>query len=122
MHDSPLHGVVDRNCRIHGMSNLYVAGSSVFPTAGANFPTITLAALALRLSGHLALEADKFGRDTQPGLGIAREPDDFSMMPEERDEPAIAAKNPHPDMHRHDVHSPLGSGLDDQRWNPMPGL
>jgi choline dehydrogenase-like flavoprotein len=54
MHDSPVHGVVDRDCLVHGMSNLYVAGSSVFPTAGANFPTITLAALAFRLSAHLA--------------------------------------------------------------------
>jgi choline dehydrogenase-like flavoprotein len=53
MHDSPRQGVVDRNCRVHGLSNLYVAGSSVFPTAGANFPTITLVALALRLSEHL---------------------------------------------------------------------
>jgi choline dehydrogenase-like flavoprotein len=38
------------------MSNLYVAGSSLFPTAGANFPTITLAALAYRLSEHLVRE------------------------------------------------------------------
>jgi choline dehydrogenase-like flavoprotein len=54
MHDSPKRGVVDRNCRIHGMSNIYIAGSSVFPTAGANFPTFTLVALSLRLSGHIA--------------------------------------------------------------------
>jgi choline dehydrogenase-like flavoprotein len=54
MHDSPKHGVVDRNCLVHGMTNLYVAGSSVFPTAGANFPTITLAALSFRLSEHVA--------------------------------------------------------------------
>jgi choline dehydrogenase-like flavoprotein len=56
MHDSPKQGVVDRDCRVHGMSNLYVAGSSLFPTAGANFPTITLAALTYRLSGHLVRE------------------------------------------------------------------
>ncbi|MYM76014.1 FAD-dependent oxidoreductase [Duganella sp. FT134W] len=54
MHASPRHGVVDAHCRVHGISNLYVAGSSVFPTAGANFPTITLTALALRLADHLA--------------------------------------------------------------------
>jgi choline dehydrogenase-like flavoprotein len=54
MHDSPKQGVVDRECRVHGMSNLYIAGSSVFPTAGANFPTITIAALTLRLADHLA--------------------------------------------------------------------
>jgi len=53
MHDSPKQGVVDRNGRIHGMANMYVAGSSIFPTAGANFPTITLVALALRLADHL---------------------------------------------------------------------
>jgi choline dehydrogenase-like flavoprotein len=54
MNDSPVQGVVDRNCRVHGIGNFYVAGSSVFPTAGANFPTMTLVALALRLSDHLA--------------------------------------------------------------------
>jgi choline dehydrogenase-like flavoprotein len=57
MHDSPRHGVVDRNCRVHELSNLWVAGSSVFPTCGANYPTITLVALALRLSDRLAAEA-----------------------------------------------------------------
>jgi len=54
MHDSPRQGVVDRNGLVHGMNNLYVAGSSVFPTAASNFPTITLTALALRLAKHLA--------------------------------------------------------------------
>lgn len=54
MHDSPRQGVVDRNGLVHGMSNLYVAGSSVFPTYGANFPTITISALAHRLADHLA--------------------------------------------------------------------
>jgi choline dehydrogenase-like flavoprotein len=54
MHDSPTQGVVDRNCRIHGMSNLYVAGSSVFPSFGANFPTTTIVALSLRMADHLA--------------------------------------------------------------------
>jgi choline dehydrogenase-like flavoprotein len=56
MHDSPKQGVVDRNCLVHDMTNLFVAGSSLFPTAGANFPTITLAALAFRLAEHLAKE------------------------------------------------------------------
>jgi choline dehydrogenase-like flavoprotein len=53
MHDSPTQGVVDRNCQVHGMSNLFVAGSSVFPTVGANFPTITIVAMTLRLSEHV---------------------------------------------------------------------
>jgi choline dehydrogenase-like flavoprotein len=54
MHDSPRQGVVDSNGRVHGMHNFYIAGSSVFPTAAADYPTITLTALALRLSDHLA--------------------------------------------------------------------
>lgn len=61
MHDSPKYGVVDRNCKVHGMANLYVAGSSVFPTAGANFPTITLAALAFRMAEQIVLEVRNSG-------------------------------------------------------------
>ena len=53
MHDSAREGVVDRNCKVFGLDNLFVAGSSVFPTVGANFPTITIVALTLRLAGHL---------------------------------------------------------------------
>jgi choline dehydrogenase-like flavoprotein len=53
MHDSAREGVVDRHCKVFGIDNLFIAGSSVFPTVGANFPTITIAALALRLAGHL---------------------------------------------------------------------
>jgi choline dehydrogenase-like flavoprotein len=56
MHDDERKGVVNRDCRVHGLANLYIAGSSVFPTAGANFPTITLTALALRLADHIALQ------------------------------------------------------------------
>ena len=56
MHDSPKLGVVDRNCRVRGVNNLYTAGSSVFPTAGANFPTITIVALAIRLSEQITKE------------------------------------------------------------------
>jgi choline dehydrogenase-like flavoprotein len=53
MSDDPKRGVVDRHCRVHGMENLYVAGSSVFPTCGSANPTLTLVALALRLADHL---------------------------------------------------------------------
>lgn len=49
MHRDERKGVVDENCTVHGLSNLYVAGSSVFPTAGQANPTLTLIALALRL-------------------------------------------------------------------------
>lgn len=54
MHEDPDHGVVDADCRVHDIANLYIAGSSVFPTVGCANPTLTLVALALRLSGHLA--------------------------------------------------------------------
>lgn len=56
MSDDPERGVVDRDCRVHGVSNLYIAGSSVFPTAGTAGPTLTLLALAIRLADHLEKE------------------------------------------------------------------
>ncbi len=49
----PRQGVVDANCRVHGLGNLHVAGASVFPTGGCANPTYTLVALGLRLSDHL---------------------------------------------------------------------
>ncbi|ALG74952.1 FAD-dependent oxidoreductase [Azospirillum thiophilum] len=54
MHESPRHGVVDADGRVHGVGNLYVAGSSVFPTMGADHPTMTIVALALRLTDRVA--------------------------------------------------------------------
>jgi choline dehydrogenase-like flavoprotein len=54
MSDRPEEGVVDRHCRVHGVSNLYVAGSSVFPTGGMANPTFTIVALALRIADHVA--------------------------------------------------------------------
>lgn len=49
----PQGGVVDPDCRVHGVDNLYVVGSSVFPTCGHANPTLTVVALALRLGDHL---------------------------------------------------------------------
>jgi choline dehydrogenase-like flavoprotein len=46
--------VVDANCKVHGMDNLYVGGSSVFCTAGQCNPTTTITALACRLGSHLS--------------------------------------------------------------------
>lgn len=54
MHDDPRQGVVDRNCRVHSLRNLYMAGSSVFTTAGTANPTLTIVALAARLAARLA--------------------------------------------------------------------
>jgi choline dehydrogenase-like flavoprotein len=53
MHADPRHGVVDADARVHGVHNLYVAGGSVFPTAGFANPTLTIVAMALRLAQHL---------------------------------------------------------------------
>lgn len=53
MHSDPKQGVVDANSRVHGIPNLFVAGSSVFPTAGYANPTLTIIALALRLADHI---------------------------------------------------------------------
>lgn len=81
MHDSPKLGVVDRNSRVHGISNLYIAGSSVFPTAGANFPTITIAALSLRLAEHMM---SVLRNDTKPSSGVRETyaPDSYSNSPQ----------------------------------------
>ncbi len=49
----PAHGVVDPACQVFGVDNLYVAGSSVFPTSGYANPTLTIVALAIRLSDTL---------------------------------------------------------------------
>jgi choline dehydrogenase-like flavoprotein len=53
MHADAERGVVDPNSRVHGMSNLFLAGGSVFPTSGTAPPTLTIVALALRLASHL---------------------------------------------------------------------
>lgn len=53
MHRDPKQGVVDPDCAVHGTANLYVAGSSVFPTIGGNNPTLTITALALRLADRI---------------------------------------------------------------------
>jgi choline dehydrogenase-like flavoprotein len=53
MSDDPRRGVVDRDCRVHGIENLWIAGSSVFPTSGFANPTLTIVALTLRLAGML---------------------------------------------------------------------
>jgi choline dehydrogenase-like flavoprotein len=55
MHEDPRQGVVNQHCAMHGLSNFYIAGSSVFPTSGRANPTITIVALAIRLADHLKL-------------------------------------------------------------------
>jgi len=58
MHDNPQLGVVDADCRVHGVENLFIAGSSVFPTGGHANPTLNLVALAIRLGDHIKAICD----------------------------------------------------------------
>jgi len=53
MHESPQQGVVDPDCRVHGVDNLYIASSAVFPTSARSNPTLTILALCLRMADRL---------------------------------------------------------------------
>jgi choline dehydrogenase-like flavoprotein len=53
MCNDPTQGVVDSNLKVHSLDNLYVAGSSVFPSAGISNPTFTIITLSIRLADHL---------------------------------------------------------------------
>lgn len=53
MHIKPDRGVVNADCRVHEVDNLFIAGSSIFPTGGYANPTLTIVALAVRLADHL---------------------------------------------------------------------
>ncbi len=79
MADEPSSGVVDRNCKVFGIANLYVAGSAVFPTSGQANPTLTIVALSIRLARHLKQVA---GQAVEPtDAGVAR--------------PHVARRTPH---------------------------
>ncbi|NQX10195.1 FAD-binding protein [Microbacteriaceae bacterium VKM Ac-2855] len=66
----PTVGVVDADCRVHGVANLSIASSSVFPTAGEANPTFLAVCLALRLAHHLAQGR---GRDDRPAAALVTE-------------------------------------------------
>jgi choline dehydrogenase-like flavoprotein len=53
MHVDPKQGVVDPNCQVHGVSNLFMAGSSVFPTGSFANPNLTIVAMSIRLADHV---------------------------------------------------------------------
>jgi choline dehydrogenase-like flavoprotein len=53
MDDDPARGVADGNARVHGTNNLFIAGSSLFPTCGWQNPTLTIVATSLKLADHL---------------------------------------------------------------------
>lgn len=72
MSDDPRTGVVDRDCRIHGLDNLYVCGGSVFPTAGHTNPTLMFVSFALRLAEHLDARLEQVDdHEAQPELACA---------------------------------------------------
>lgn len=54
MSNDPTQGVVDANLKLHSLDNLYVAGASVFPSAGISNPTFTIITLSVRLADHLS--------------------------------------------------------------------
>lgn len=66
MAEDPAKGVVDRDCRVHGLDNLYIAGSAVFPTSGQANPTLLAIALALRLADHVAALGNEAPRRAVP--------------------------------------------------------
>ena len=66
MADDAREGVVDRHCQVHGVDNLHIAGSSVFPTGSWAFPTFTIIALSLRLAEQLRVRLEQ----ATPLLGI----------------------------------------------------
>ena len=53
MHDSDKLGVVDSNCQVHGIDNLYIGSSAVFPSSGSSYPTLTILALCIRVADRL---------------------------------------------------------------------
>lgn len=71
--DDPATGVVDGNCRVHGVDNLYLAGGSVFPTAGHTNPTYMFVAMAVRLADELNRQLA--ARQLKATTTVASEPD-----------------------------------------------
>jgi choline dehydrogenase-like flavoprotein len=80
MAENPREGVVDPQCRVHGVEGLYIAGSSVFPTASHVNPTLMIMALAVRL-------ADQIKADMREKSAAAATSEAF-----QRQRPALAAE------------------------------
>ena len=69
MSDDPKTGVVDRDCRVHGIENLYIGGSSVFSSPGVSNPTFTIVELALRLADRVDEQTWQVGKPASCYLG-----------------------------------------------------
>lgn len=79
MDASPRAGVVDAECQVHDVPNLFIAGSAVFPTSSQANPTLTIVAMALRLADrlkHLTKEtvAQNWPPDAQLQQPVRRQP------------------------------------------------
>jgi hypothetical protein len=70
MSKRPEDGVVDTECRAHGIANLYIASSSVFPTGGFANPTLTIIALAKRVADNMRSAWLQALPEAKEGLGI----------------------------------------------------
>lgn len=62
----PNTGVVDADCRVHGLGNLFVAGSAVFPRSGQANPTLTAVGLAARLAQHVVTAFNQMPERARP--------------------------------------------------------
>lgn len=69
MHADRRQGVVDADCRVHSVDNLFVTGSSVFPSYGASNPTLTIVAIAVRLADRLR---EVLNQNSVAGADISR--------------------------------------------------
>jgi choline dehydrogenase-like flavoprotein len=74
MSDDPHAGVVDQNCRVHGIDNLFIASSSVFSTGGFANPTLTIVALSLRLADHLKKSSQPLRTTAVPDSALDSRP------------------------------------------------
>lgn len=72
MSEDPHLGVVNSQCRVHDVANLYVSGSSVFPTAGQANPTLAAVALALRLADNLLAKPFMSASSASPATARSR--------------------------------------------------
>ncbi|WP_238192395.1 GMC oxidoreductase [Methylobacterium frigidaeris] len=76
MSSDPLSGVVDPDCCVHGLSNLYVASASTFPTSGSANPTLPIVTMALRLADHICatISRDAISASLPASKSLAPEP------------------------------------------------
>jgi choline dehydrogenase-like flavoprotein len=71
MADDPRHGVTDGDGRVHGLDNLHIVGSSLFPTSGWANPTLTILARAQRTADIIARGAAETADDAPQPLRAA---------------------------------------------------